>query len=467
MANNCDTGFNKGFKSKVIFWTEDNGYKQLPTTVNGYTLPFDSNSVVGKQTIVENNSMNGLRTKNVTSLGSKTVDGSMPVQFDTKSSFFWIFAGLGHYFKSGTLKSKIGNSQLSGTAGTDYVDDTLATWTAITDGEFAVSIDGVANDITGLDFSGATSMSDVASIIETGIQAIGTGGFTNATVKWDSTYATGKYFKITSGTSEEVLPANISSLVSAVSVLSPVSGGVGTDISGVGFLLMDSGNGTAGFDRPNSVGDCVPSLGCERVFEQQIYQQRGLVLGELGFTFNGEGNDRTTLSTTLMGAKEDPVDATVVDNLFDTLNDGQVYNHFEAKVVVYDPDNPTVELARGNIKSASVTLNNNLQSQFVLDGLPEATKIDAQKISISGDMTFLFKTYANSFLQDAVLERLLPIDIIIRKGANEVVLSMPDVKFEVNSPTIDTEASVEVTSNYNATDITITHGSDIAEDYTF
>ncbi len=61
---------------------------------------------------------------------------------------------------------------------------TLATWNAITDGSFNISIDGVANDILNMDFTTATSMAAVAAIIEAAVQAIAAGGFTAATVQY-------------------------------------------------------------------------------------------------------------------------------------------------------------------------------------------------------------------------------------------------------------------------------------------
>ncbi|MEZ4087503.1 MAG: DUF2341 domain-containing protein [Candidatus Gracilibacteria bacterium] len=42
----------------------------------------------------------------------------------------------------------------------------ISTWNAVTNGEFRVTIDGVQYDIVGIDYSGATSMQDVASITE-------------------------------------------------------------------------------------------------------------------------------------------------------------------------------------------------------------------------------------------------------------------------------------------------------------
>lgn len=76
-------------------------------------------------------------------------------------------------------------------------EQVMANWTSITTGSFHVSIDSVANDITGLNFSAATNLNAVAAAIQTAIRAIGTGGYTLATCVWVAAYSN---FVITSGT---------------------------------------------------------------------------------------------------------------------------------------------------------------------------------------------------------------------------------------------------------------------------
>jgi len=106
---------------------------------------------------------------------------------------------------------------------------TLGAFQAITDGEFRTTIDGDAQDISGLNFSGAADLDDVASIIETALQAVGSGGFTAATC----THSAGR-LTITSGTS---------GASSAVTFVEPDSAPVGTDISGP--TLMNGRQGVA------------------------------------------------------------------------------------------------------------------------------------------------------------------------------------------------------------------------------
>ena len=100
---------------------------------------------------------------------------------------------------------------------------------AVADGSFAISIDGVAQDITGLDFSdGETDLDDIAASIQAALQAVGSGGFTAATCTHDGTR-----FFINSGTT------GASSTISFLSAVSPASG---TDISSL--LQMRQGEGT-------------------------------------------------------------------------------------------------------------------------------------------------------------------------------------------------------------------------------
>jgi hypothetical protein len=63
----------------------------------------------------------------------------------------------------------------------------LANWTTITTGSFGLTIDGVVNTFTALDFSAAASLSDVASILQTAIHTKTGTMWTSATVTYDTT----------------------------------------------------------------------------------------------------------------------------------------------------------------------------------------------------------------------------------------------------------------------------------------
>ncbi len=103
----------------------------------------------------------------------------------------------------------------------------LALFTAIIDGSFTISIDGASQDITALNFSADTDLSEVADAIQTALQAVATGGFTAATC----THTNGR-FLINSGTT------GILSLISFLTLVSPATG---TDISSL--LQMQQGEG--------------------------------------------------------------------------------------------------------------------------------------------------------------------------------------------------------------------------------
>ncbi len=164
----------------------------------------------------------------------KTLSGTPSVSsnnllFNADSAIQYADCFRGTYNFKITLPSTPANGYLTGGSSATAV---VATWNAVSDGEFTITIDGVEYDITGLDFSTASDMDDIATIIQTGIRTA-TGN--SETVVWST-----DHFVITAKT--------------GVSVTSAVSGGSGTDISGVGATeFMDSETGvgtpTAGTDK--------------------------------------------------------------------------------------------------------------------------------------------------------------------------------------------------------------------------
>lgn len=104
----------------------------------------------------------------------------------------------------------------------------VATWNAVTNGSFKITIDGTLYHVTGLDFSACTTMANVASVIQAGIRAMT--GSTELVV-----WSTNKFIVTSANTTGS----------SAVSVTT--AGTVGTDISGVGatpFMDAETGRGT-------------------------------------------------------------------------------------------------------------------------------------------------------------------------------------------------------------------------------
>lgn len=127
-----------------------------------------------------------------------------------------------------TYKLNIPTVPMAFLTGGNSATSVVATWNAVTDGNFAITVDGVAVEVTGLDFSGVgvTTMANVASIIQTGLRVATSD--TTTTCVWST-----NHFIITS--------------VSAITVTSAIAVPSGTDISGAGgtaFMDSDVGHGT-------------------------------------------------------------------------------------------------------------------------------------------------------------------------------------------------------------------------------
>lgn len=105
----------------------------------------------------------------------------------------------------------------------------LSSIIAIDDGSMKITIDGIPHDITLLDFTAASDWDDVAGIMEDAIQAIGTGGYTAASVKAVPSGNSHEFF-FTSGTT------GLSSTVIALAAAA-----TGTDIT----MLLNFRTGTA------------------------------------------------------------------------------------------------------------------------------------------------------------------------------------------------------------------------------
>jgi|SRR6185437_3955219 len=99
-------------------------------------------------------------------------------------------------------------------------NQSMSTWNAITSGSFTISIDGTPHTVTGLNFSTATNMNGVASIIQAGLPA-------GTVCQWDAPYSRLKVRGITTGTSGAVSYAT--------------TAGSGTDISTTSGLSQAAG----------------------------------------------------------------------------------------------------------------------------------------------------------------------------------------------------------------------------------
>lgn len=63
----------------------------------------------------------------------------------------------------------------------------ISTYTPITSGSMTLTIGGEDAALTGLDFSSVASLADVATVVQTAIQAVGGAQFATATVAWNAT----------------------------------------------------------------------------------------------------------------------------------------------------------------------------------------------------------------------------------------------------------------------------------------
>jgi len=159
----------------------------------------------------------------------KTITGT-PASTGTAIRFFTAKAiGYADLFKAETsFAITIPVTPVAYLTGDTGATSVVATWNAVTDGEFAISINGVAKNITGLNFSAATTMEGVAAIIQTGIRT-----------------ATGRLETCTWSTDHFII-TTVSSVLSEITETSAVVAGAGTDISGAGatdFMDADALNG--------------------------------------------------------------------------------------------------------------------------------------------------------------------------------------------------------------------------------
>ena len=115
----------------------------------------------------------------------------------------------------------------------------FASWAAITDGSFRITVDGTAYNVDAVDFSGDGSMADVAATLQAALRTATSG---TETVSWST-----DHFVITSTTEDED---------SEISVTTTSTGTVGTDISGLGandWMDCDAGTATQGTSDHDSI----------------------------------------------------------------------------------------------------------------------------------------------------------------------------------------------------------------------
>jgi len=150
--------------------------------------------------------------------------GTLSTEYKMASKYF------GWVSKKITTATKISFARYAPTAIEPTIIPTIAVpslsaFTSITDGGMTVNMDGASYEITGLDFSAATSLTDVAGIIQTAVRGNTSGGaiWTAATVSFVANYG----FELTGG----VAGAAVISTATAPTAGTDISGLVGWDIA--------------------------------------------------------------------------------------------------------------------------------------------------------------------------------------------------------------------------------------------
>lgn len=108
---------------------------------------------------------------------------------------------------------------------------TIATWQAITDGSFELTMGGISNDITAVDFSADTTLTDVAATVQTAIRSAGAGDGAIWTAATCTYSASENRFFVRGGTTG-----------ATETIAFATAQGAGTAIEGQGFLEIDSAN---------------------------------------------------------------------------------------------------------------------------------------------------------------------------------------------------------------------------------
>lgn len=183
----------------------------VSTTVNlsppsPTTLDIDTLLVIGTSTVIDVTQ----RLRVYSSIGAVATDfGTTAPEY--LAAVLWFeqnpaptFLSIGRWANANTPGQLIGGPELT---------LLFSAFTAITTGAFYITLNGVPTSITGLNFSAATNMNGVASIIQTALAAA-LGG---TTCVWNATYST---FIITSGTTGASSSVGFASLPDATGNIS-------------------------------------------------------------------------------------------------------------------------------------------------------------------------------------------------------------------------------------------------------
>jgi len=272
----------------------------------------------------------------------------------------------------------------------------LALFTSINDGSFNISIDGDSQDITALDFSSDTDLSDVAATIETGLQAIATGGFTAATCTHD-----GNRFFVTSGTT------GATSTISFVTTVSPATG---TDVSSL--ILLDQGNATKsdGIDAENITAslnaienidsDWYGLIFTKEVREDVVIGSENAVVGAAAWV---EARTKVFFNTTNDNDSKDSVTTSDIGSVLQTANYRRSITTFSS----YPDQYPSASLAgraftvNFNQSNSTITLKFKQLPGITVESLTQNDKTVLDSKSVNALITVgSSDMYSESFMAD-------------------------------------------------------------------
>lgn len=410
----------KGIKTITNLMFEST-YGVQPSTGTTYRHPINKNALTSKQNLIESNTITGRRDATAPALGQIDVSGQIESPLDVRNIGNVLKAVFGA--PTTTSLSAAGNIVSSSAVGTD-----IATWKAITTGSFSVSIDGTAKSVTGITFASATTMTNVASLIQTALRAAGTTtGFTGATVTFDA--GTNK-FTITSGTT---------GASSAVSVLT--AAGSGTDISGM--MNMTAGVITAGaalYQHVFKVGDTVPSMTIEKGFTDigKYFRYVGSKVNK--FSVTGQvGNNEQTYTMDMMAANE--IEQTAPMTASPTILEILRFNNIDATV---KEGGNTLATCR----KMQLDVDNGLDGDtYCLNGGATRPSINEGIAKVSGSVEVLFTDTA--LLDKAINGTETSLEMVFSKGPYSLSFKIPEVLLERATPTVDGPKGVMATLSYN------------------
>lgn len=390
-----------------------------PVSPAGKKMPINKSNITGKQAMNNPSTITGSRNPVAPSFGNIDVNGSLEVPLTVRDFGWWLKGCFGAPVTTDV-------STAGSLAGATGVTETIETWTAVSDGAFKIAIDGSAATAVGsIDFSsGVTTMAQVASKIQAAVRAIGTGGFTLATVAWDDTE---KKFTITSGTA--------GALSSVSQLTAPASG---TNIGGTGFMKCTAGTLTAGvtaYSHVYKVGDTMPSLVIEQGFTDvaQYFLYNGCKIGKLGLSFGGDGE--LVASIDVMGAKE-----TLATTSFDTTLTTMVFDRFaNFQAAILEGGS-----AIANCTEASIDVEFGLDGNtYCIGGAGFRSDIAEGIVAASGSIKAMFQNAA--LLTKAMNGTESSLKITLTNGAHSLEILIPELVYERATPGIEGPAGVFVT----------------------